>query len=62
MGVADAGHLGSEEKPEVTGTKLEQALGRPLYLFGLVCLDQEVPAGEFYKIKLKICREPRCLD
>lgn len=24
----DAGHLGSEEKPEVTGTKLEQALGR----------------------------------
>lgn len=53
MGVVDASHLGSEEKPEFMGTKLEQALGQPLYLLGPVCLDQEVPAGEFYKRKLK---------
>lgn len=38
MAVADAGHLGSEEKPEVTmGTKLEQALGRQDHC---TCLDR----------------------
>lgn len=52
---------GIRRKALVTGTKLEQALGRPLYLLGPVCLDQEVPAGEFYK-KVEDCREPRCLD
>lgn len=47
---------GIRRKPDVTGTKLEQALGRPLHLFGPVCLDQEVPVEEFYKIKLKIVK------
>lgn len=35
MGVADAGHLRSEEKPDITGTKLEKP-----WDYHCTCLDR----------------------
>lgn len=49
-GVGGVGHLWLD-RSELTGTELEQALGRPLYLFWPGYLDQEVPGKEsFYKV------------